>query len=443
MKSGRKNKKNQSPSTERTRPSDGLQEQELPASPGKGSYKPGFLSRFLSKSTVHDPPPVLPSSAGRVTPEQHDRSDSLDKPGSRDNSPKTTPISLASSTYRNLSQSLTDLAAMTSRSKPQSPDIEPINPPSVSVHSSGTESSTPPGDKPPQLPFKPDSIQRQGWLNKRPDSDSKRSKSGVSAIWKLQRAIVHDSRLYLYNPPSSLGIKAFSPSSTPVPSHTVSPQTSVSHFKHTHSPSEASGLAAQASSGQPTEALERRPSTAPHQFPKGIPKQTQLIADQNVSTVTPSTSDSSIGSLRQDDEAGVVGGTVIALCYHMLSGTETGMSEDCRIFCTTVGFWAPVEVVLLEMTRISSKRNVVDRLELIIRFWCDHTPRILWEDGSKAALLTLVEEGVTRVESTQGSLLAEYIIEAEKKFKDLLYPAGEATNDSLQRIVPYDSANDS
>jgi hypothetical protein len=127
----------------------------------------------------------------------------------------------------------------------------------------------------------------------------------------------------------------------------------------------------------------------------------------------------------------------------MLSSTEKEMSEDCRIFCTTVGFWAPVEVVLLEMTRISSKRNVVDRLELIIRFWCDHTPRILWEDGSKAALLTLVEEGVTRVDSTQGSLLAKYIIEAEKKFKDILYPTGEAINDSLQRIAPYHDANDS
>src|SRR6202011_5470233 len=244
-------------------------EQEIPASPGRAPHKQGFLSRFLSKATPHEPPPIPSTSAGRITPESRDRSDSFEKHGSRDNSPKSPPVSLASSTYRSFSQSLTDLAAMTSRSKPSSPDIDPIHPPPLPHSSSfGSELSPPPTvpDKVVQLPFRLESIQRQGWLNKRPDSEAKRSTKPSTSVWKLQRAVVHDSKLYLYNPPSSLGIKAFSPTATPTASHTPSPKVSLSHIKHFHSPSEASGLSAQASSGQVSEDIGRRPSTAPHQL---------------------------------------------------------------------------------------------------------------------------------------------------------------------------------
>jgi hypothetical protein len=111
------------------------------------------------------------------------------------------------------------------------------------------------------------------------------------------------------------------------------------------------------------------------------------------------------------------------------------MTDDCRIFCISVGFWAPVEVVLLEMTRISSKRDVVNRLAMIIRFWCDYTPRILWEDGAKEGLLALVEEGVTRVDAEQGRLLADYVSQAEQKFKGLLNPFGDVVNDTSQGIL--------
>ena len=264
MKSGKKNKKNQSPKADRTYPHGGLHEQEIPASPGKVASKPGFLSRFLSsKSSSQDPPPLPSPPTGRITPEQHDNRVSSEKQKSRDSSPKSVGIGLASSTYRNLSQSWTDLAAMTSRSKPSSPDIEPVAPPPMSPRSILAES--PPVEKPALLPFRPDSIQRQGWLNKRPDSDLKRSKSGVPAVWKLQRAIVHDSRLYLYNPPSSLGIKAFSP--TPVPETTPLPP-STHHIKHSHSPSE--GLASQATASRVVpDDLARRPSTAPHAIVQG------------------------------------------------------------------------------------------------------------------------------------------------------------------------------
>src|SRR5439155_22364012 len=121
---------------------------------------------------------------------------------------------------------------------------------------------SPPIEKPILLPFRLESIQRQGWLNKRPDSDFKRSKSGTSVVWKLQRAIVHDSRLYLYNPPSSLGIRAFTPAPAPAPALTDLPAPP-SVIKHSHSPSE--GIPAQTSVGQVSiEELVRRPSTAPH-----------------------------------------------------------------------------------------------------------------------------------------------------------------------------------
>ena len=125
---------------------------------------------------------------------------------------------------------------------------------------------SPPPEKPILLPFKADSIQRQGWVNKRPESDFKRSKSGVPAVWKLQRAIVHDSRLYLYNPPSSLGIKAFTPSQAP---ELTTPPIVPTHIKHAHSPSET--LAGQATPSHINlDELARRPSTAPHVLETGI-----------------------------------------------------------------------------------------------------------------------------------------------------------------------------
>jgi len=262
MKSGKRNKKNQSPVVERTTPIAGLHEQEIPTSPGRLSYKPSFLSRFLSSkssSNPQEPLPPTPNAAGRTTPDHSERPESSDKK-SRDNSPKSTSGSLASSTYRNLSQSFTDLANMASRSKPSSPDIEPISPSPISANSHSPELPLP--DKPVQYPFRPESIQRQGWLNKRPDSDVKRPKAGATTNWKLQRAVVHDSRLYLYNPPSSLGIRAFSPSASPNPAKP--------NIKHTHSPSESTGLAAQATGTPiPSEVLSRRPSTAPQVFVKG------------------------------------------------------------------------------------------------------------------------------------------------------------------------------
>src|SRR5271155_5951961 len=136
MMSGRRMKRLQSPKAEKTYPAV-LQEQEIPASPGKppSSSKSGFLSRFRSnKSAPQEPPPVPSTSAGRVTPEQSESRASSDHQKSRDNTPKSGAIGLASSTYRSLSHSFTDLASIASRSKPSSPDIEPVVPPLPSPH---------------------------------------------------------------------------------------------------------------------------------------------------------------------------------------------------------------------------------------------------------------------------------------------------------------------
>lgn len=269
----RKTKRNQSPKAERTLPSANVvQEQEIPASPGRIPSKPGgFLSRFRSNKSLppqaqqqppSEPiplPPVPP--AGRVTPEQSDARRSTDpQKSSQDNSPKSITISLASSTYRNLSHSLTDIAGIT-RSKPSSPDVEIAVPPLPSP----SFLQSPPPEKPILLPFRLESIQRQGWLNKRPDSDLKRSKSGSSVVWKLQRAVVHDARLYLYNPPSNLGIKAFAPVPSPTPAPMDLPSPTL--IKHSHSPSE--GVAA-LPAPMSLEELSRRPSTAPHPIHSSI-----------------------------------------------------------------------------------------------------------------------------------------------------------------------------
>jgi len=108
------------------------------------------------------------------------------------------------------------------------------------------------------------------------------------------------------------------------------------------------------------------------------------------------------------------------------------LDEDCRVFCTTIGFWAPLDVVLLEMTRIASGRDVSARLEQIIRYWCDNTPRILWEEGANETLLVLIEEGVTRIDSKRGRSLSDYLVKAERKFKALLDNSCGTDTDSIQ-----------
>lgn len=437
MKSSKKIKKHQSPKTERTYPSVEFHE-ETPLSPGKVPSKQSFLSIFRHhKPNLQEPSPVTPSSAGRETPEQYERRGSVDKQkSSQDNSPKSLTTSLASSTYRNLSQSLTDFqSAIASRSKPSSPDIEAIAPPLSSPHSSHGDS--PPPEKPVLLPFRIESIQRQGWLNKRPESDFKRSKSGSGAVWKLQRAIVHDSRLYLYNPPSSLGIRAFVPTPSPTPSELSPPPASVPHIKHSHSPSEGIPMPG---AGQVSLAdLERRPSTAPHALAAGIHTfeyRLLIEPDQKDEIDTPSdVNEPAIDNVRLDDENQIVGGTISAICSHILCSVDletSKMNEDCRIFCTTIGFWAPMEVVLIEMTRIASQNDHSDQLDAIIRFWCDSTPRIMWDEGANEALLTLIEEGVTRIDQEKGHLLNDCVVRAEKEFKNLLQSYVDIDNDEIQ-----------
>ena len=139
--------------------------------------------------------------------------------------------------------------------------------------------------------------------------------------------------------------------------------------------------------------------------------------------------------VRLDDEKYLVGGSITAICFNILTRTQsTEIDNETRIFCVTTGFWAPVEVILLEMARIASKHDVRARLETIIQFWCDETPRILWEEGSKEAIHNLVDEGITRLDQSKGRALNEYIIEAHKRFKVLLQPFAEMALDASQRV---------
>lgn len=88
------------------------------------------------------------------------------------------------------------------------------------------------------------------------------------------------------------------------------------------------------------------------------------------------------------------------------------------------------------MTRIASRKNCVDRLDALVRYWCDSTPRIMWEEGAYEALLVLVDEGVTRVNSDKGQSLNEFVVEAEKKFKGLLN-SPDPEMDCIQSSFPY------
>lgn len=127
-----------------------------------------------------------------------------------------------------------------------------------------------------------------------------------------------------------------------------------------------------------------------------------------------------------------------AICLRILSTGDpklAAVDEDCRVFCTTVGFWAPLDVVLLEMTRIAAARDVSTRVEQIIRYWCDKTPRILWEEGANETLLALVEEGVTRINNERGRSLSDHLVKAERKFKALLQNSHGTDTDSIQSFL--------
>src|SRR5271163_1323952 len=106
-------------------------------------------------------------------------------------------------------------------------------------------------------------------------------------------------------------------------------------------------------------------------FPQVSPSMptTNFVDAKNV-VMTTNTDEFENEHVRIDSEQRIVGGSVTGICYRILcSITENESSEideDCHIFCSTIGFWAPIEVVLIEMTRIASRMNVSERLDMII-----------------------------------------------------------------------------
>ena len=60
----------------------------------------------------------------------------------------------------------------------------------------------------------------------------------------------------------------------------------------------------------------------------------------------------------------------------------------------------------------------------------------MWEEGAYEALLVLVDEGVTRVNSDKGQSLNEYVVESEKKFKGLLN-SPDPEMDYIQSSFPH------
>jgi hypothetical protein len=68
---------------------------------------------------------------------------------------------------------------------------------------------------------------------------------------------------------------------------------------------------------------------------------------------------------------------------------------------------------------------------MMIRFWCDNTPRILWDEGGLDLLLLLVEEGVTRINAARGRALADHVVEAEKQFKNSIQEGQKVDTESI------------
>jgi len=146
-------------------------------------------------------------------------------------------------------------------------------------------------------------------------------------------------------------------------------------------------------------------------------------------------------TVRLDDEGRIIGGTLYAICNHVLCNTSPTTDSDFGLFCTTTGFWAPVDVILGTLTRIACRKDVSEKVNMMIRFWCDLTPRILWDEGGLEALLLLVEEGVTRIDSGLGRALADYVIAAEKKFNQKLQESSKAETDSIESLIPVPEEN--
>jgi hypothetical protein len=136
------------------------------------------------------------------------------------------------------------------------------------------------------------------------------------------------------------------------------------------------------------------------------------------------------GSVVLDAEGRIISGTLYAICSHVLCDPST-TDRDYEIFCTTTGFWAPVDSILGTLTQIACRKDVSDRAEKMIRFWCDSTPRILWDEGGLDSLLLLVDEGVTRINGERGRALADHVVEAEKRFKNSLQESPKVDTESI------------
>jgi hypothetical protein len=109
------------------------------------------------------------------------------------------------------------------------------------------------------------------------------------------------------------------------------------------------------------------------------------------------------------------------------------IDEDCRVFCSTIGFWGPTDLVFQELTKIAAGKDVSTRLDTILRYLCDRSPRLLCDEMSDA-ISTLIELGVTRVDNAKGVALRDHVEKAVHAFKSLLHPFAKSSEDVLSGI---------
>src|SRR6202012_306513 len=107
-------------------------------------------------------------------------------------------------------------------------------------------------------------------------------------------------------------------------------------------------------------------------------------------------------------EGRIEGGTVEAICHEVLFGKRESQPEHdddvLRVFCSTIGFWAPPNIVFVELRRLAAAGDVRERLVDMIDFWCRQTPSLFLDRSAKEGIMHLIDVGLSKSNNEEAEM---------------------------------------